>query len=196
MNAGRATESRRTLVQRLTPRELVLFSIAASLLLAFPVLLYILRPAYDDWKSKRDQVELSSQQLVRLTYNMTVEAEVQRQIATLSAQVYQADSDEITLSRFLREIETLANTSAVTVINTDPKPVTSERSQVYYRVRLVATGRTVDMLRFIAATTNRPEPTGVEEFSLRNSAGGDAVECTASLVTVRLRGAISQGKQP
>jgi hypothetical protein len=62
-----------------------------------------------------------------------------------------------------------------------------------YQVRLSVVGRMPDLLGFMARVTAGPTPTGVETILLRAAQGGEAVECTVLLTSVRLEGGREAG---
>jgi hypothetical protein len=169
---------------------------ALILVLALPVLRYLLLPAYDQWKMGRENVWLLSQTLSRLNHNLSVEDEAHRQFQSLAPEAWQTESQQVTLSRFLSGMESLANTSGVTVTSAKPQVVIAEKTQNLFRVKLTAIGRLPDQLRFFSSITSGAEPTGVEGFSLRGLQGGDSVECSSTLLTVRLLGQQPKGARP
>jgi len=175
-------------LSQLDLRQTVLGFITAAVLLTALVIHHYVIPAYDQWRDLRTQVELQATQYERLRNNLTVRDDVDRQFEALSSSIRQLNSDEITISHFLREIEAILRAEDVALINAKPLPTEEEEAYKIYKVKLSIAGKLQGMIRAVSEMTTGAAATGLERFVLRGTRGGDVVECSLCLKMIRLTG--------
>lgn len=158
-----------------------LFTIAAVLLVY-----HWLMPMYDQWTMLRAQVYAQQQELTTLERNLAMREAVEARFVELGRSVIQSESDQIILSRFLREIEAAARQPSLTLINMSPRPIDDNGTSKRYPVRLSVSGTPQDVVEFTAQVLNNSTVVGLESYSLRGVQGGHTIECTLSLWMVRL----------
>lgn len=170
----------------LQTREMALLLITVTMAVAFVILTRMILPAWDDLRDARMELTVLHEEQQRLDQHLALRRQVAGIIEQLPAEVTQAESDEITLSSFLRQIEELARYPNMTLINM--KPEQPERGETYtlFPVSVTLAGRLEDVLRFVAAAASGEMVIGCDGFSIRAVQGGSVVECTFSLWRVCL----------
>ncbi len=176
----------RKLLTRLSPREWSLAVLAVTVGLGFMILRGWVLPAYDEWTALRTMVEAQQAQHLKLLRNLSVKDEVDARFASLDERVWQAESDQVTLSSFLREVEAAARQPNLTLINMKPLVIRREASVVIYPVRLSVAGKPQALVGFVDAVLGGESVTGLESFSIRGVQGGQTVECTLNIWMVCL----------
>lgn len=176
-------------MKRLAHRSLREYLIAVALGLVVLVslaFLKFLRPAAYRWQTLRELASTQEVEHHRLHGYLRLQEEIGKRVKSLGPAVEQSDSDEITLSNFLRKLETLAHHPSLTLINMKPESVKDEGGHKIYSVKLSINGHLQGMVRFIANVTGGNEVTGVEAFSLRSVRGQILAQGSFSLWMVRL----------
>jgi Tfp pilus assembly protein PilO len=173
-------------IRKLNAREIILFALTGVAAVSAVGVRSFILPAYDEGSALRSKVRLQAAEYARLEANLQVKDSVNKQFERLGEKVSQSASDQMTLSDFLRELETLARHPSLTLINMKPLPVKNEVTHKIYRVKLSVAGKLQEILQFITDVTNGPDVTGLESFALRGVQGLNMVECNLSLWMVRL----------
>ena len=174
------------LLRKQRPRQIVLGTITLNVVVCAWVVHYFVLPAYDEWRSLSSQAYVQAQEYAKLTANVAVRDSVEEEFKKLGPEIEQSESDQITLSQFLRDVEVLARLPSVMVINMKPLPVEDKGTYKIYPVRLSVAGKLQEILQFVSGVTNRPVVAGLEAFALRGIQGSNMVECTVSVWMVRL----------
>ena len=173
----------------LTVREKALAVVTALVLLGWPAYQQLIRPSIEQWQSLRDQLYLQQMQHGKLQRNLAVRGEVERQITGLGAPAWQQESDEVTLSSFLSELEVLARRPTLRIVSMNPSAAKDSATHKVYPVRLTVAGRGPEVAMFVAELTNGQTVTGLKSFTIRGLQGGELIECTLNLRMVKLKGA-------
>ena len=174
------------LLSRLQPRQRVLAVMTLTMVLGAALVNYVVLPVYDEWRGLSSQVELEALEYRKLTANLEARQYVNAEFGKLGEEVWQLESDQITLSRFLRDVEALARHPSLTVINMKPMPVEDKGSYKVYPVRLSVAGKLQEVLQFVSDMTNRATVVGMDGFAIRGIQGSNMVECSISIWMVRL----------
>ena len=109
---------------RLSAREWTLAAITGFVALFWPFLNHYLLPAYDSFEARRLLVESQLAEYTKLHRFINLREEVEAQFAKVASQAEQENTDQITMSNFLRYLETRARYPTMTLINMKPHPVT------------------------------------------------------------------------
>lgn len=174
-------------IQNSNPRQAVLLILTVLVAVGALVVGHYLVPAYDEWNTLRQTLYLQVSQHASLARNVMIKDSVAKQFQALDPEMQQTDSDHVTLSKFLRELETMrARNPSIILINAKPLPVKSEATHKLYRIKLSVAGNLTEILQFVSDLANGPTVTGLETFSLRGVQGNNVVECSLSIWTVRL----------
>lgn len=173
-------------IRQLKDREWAMLLIAVGALALLLVYRFWLLPAYRQLSHARAQVQAQVANDQRLRSNLAARDSVNKTFASLGDHVFQQQSDQLTLSSWLRDLEALARRSSLNLMNMKPQPVQREPSYQVYGVKLSASGQLPQILQFISAATHNDAVTGLESFSLRGLPSGNMVECSLSLSMVRL----------
>ena len=172
--------------RKLSPRESVLFSLTTLGLLCLLVVHGYLLPAYDQWQLSKSSAQLQGLEYAKLNSNLAIKQSVNQQFHKLGPNALQLKSDQITLSEYLRELETLTRHPSITLINMKPLPVKAETNHKIFHIKLSVAGKLPEILQFVTELTHGETITGLEGFSLRAMQGNNMVECSLSLWMVRL----------
>jgi hypothetical protein len=144
-------------------------------------------PAYREWRGLQVQLAGQSAEYTRLSRNLAYRQSAEEEFARLPEEAFQAaESEQLTLAGWLRELESKARRPSLVLVNTKPLPVRRERGFGVYAVKLSVSGRLPEVLQFISDATNGASITSVESFSMRAVQGGNQVECGFGLEMVRL----------
>jgi hypothetical protein len=173
-------------LNNLEDRQIVLMWITGAVVACALIAQGWLLPALEDLKSARSLARAQQQKYARLKENIKIRQRVDQQFGTLHSRSFQRQSDQITLSGFLRDLESMARHPSLTLVNMKPMPVKNEGSFKTYRIRLAVAGTIQDILRFVSDLTGQDYSAGVESFSLRGIQGGRMAECSLSIRMIRL----------
>jgi hypothetical protein len=146
----------------------------------------LLLPGLREWNSLRAKAQLQTVEYARLVANLAVKETVDQQFQTVGQQVYDSDSEHVTLSRFLRDLEALARHPNITPVNIKPMGTEQHRGYKTYHVKLTVSGKLPEILRFVCDATTSAAVTGLDCFSLRAINGVNLAECNLSLGMIRL----------
>jgi hypothetical protein len=160
--------------------------ITVTLVLFIPLVKRFILPAYDQWCALKSTVGMQVVEYDTLKSNLLIKESVDKQFERLGDHVWQLESDQITLSNYLRELETLARHPSMTLINMKPIPAQLEDTHKIYRLKLTVAGKLQEILQFVSELTHGTTVTGLEAFSLRAVQGINIVECNLSLWMVQL----------
>lgn len=174
-------------------RRIILLGIGGAIIMLILFATEVLSPALDRLTVKRTSVENGFAQHGRLIKNVSVRDFVEREFANLGEGAFQNESDQITVSQFLRDVESLARQPNMTLLNMKPMPVKAKGQHKIYRVRLSAVGKLQDIVKFVSSLTNRKYITGLSSLSIRGVQGHGVVECAFSIWMVRLQPNSPQG---
>ena len=113
--------------------------------------------------------------------------EADRLYADLDPAVLQSDTDFVTLSHFLRRLETLASRHrTLTLANAKPEEPEGDGAVRHFPLRLTTSGSFPELVVFVTELLNEPVPVALESFTLRGTQGGEQVECGMRLVLTTL----------
>ena len=171
---------------KLSNREWTLAAVTGFALLFVPFLNVYLLPAYDAFNAGRALKFAQQSEYAKLRSLLSLREEVDGRFAAIAGETNQKESDSITMSSFLRYIETRARYSTMTLINMKPQPVRDESGYKIYAVRMSLSARLFDVLRFVSEVTQGEMVTAIDTFTIRGVQGGHLVECTLSVWMVRL----------
>jgi len=172
--------------RQITPREYMVFGVTTLLVVCGPFIQRWILPAYDQWTNLRSHVDLQAADYAKLTANLAIKESVNQQYEKLNQKTRQNETDQIVLSEYLRDIESMARHPSLTLINMKPMPVKAEKNYKIYKVKLAIAGKLQEILQFVSDVTHSPSITGLESFSLRGVQGDNLVECNISFWMIRL----------
>ena len=164
---------------RLNPRQVALIVLMILFSLSIVTIDSYILPAYEEMDSARTSMHSLAAQYLRLTSNLAMSENIATEFQGLEKGVKQVDNDQITLSNFLRDLETQARLPHITIVNIKPLPIENKPTHKVYRVKISLAGRLQDMLQFMSNVSNGQKIIGFDSFSLRGVQGGlGRVECT------------------
>lgn len=170
----------------LTEREWVLGLTILGISTTALLLRGLVLPAWNRAAELRAEATRLSGEHDRLTNNLAMKPSVDEEFRRLGPHAFQRESDQITLSSWLRELEAPANRPGILLGNMKAQPVKSDRASKVYRIRLSVSGSLQEILQFVSEANNGASYTGLESFSVRGIPGLNMVECVLSLRMVRL----------
>lgn len=122
----------------------------------------------------------------KLQANLTLQPRIEEIFAELGPRAMQNESDQTTLSLWLRDLEGLGRQPGLTLTAMKPQPVKTSPAARTYRVRLTLLGSLPAVLQYVAAATERFPTLGIDSFSVRGVQAANQVECDLSLCLIRL----------
>ena len=168
----------------LTQREQSLAVATGFVILCTVAWRVVLLPTWDRWQEKRAAWITANVEHATLIRHLDAADAVTAQMAALEDACFSDATDQITLARFLKRIETLQG--RVVLGNMQSLPIESGRHHRRYPVFLTLAGRLVDIVRFVDTVTHGPAPVGVDSFTLRGVRAGHGVECALRVWMVRI----------
>jgi Tfp pilus assembly protein PilO len=170
----------------LSVREVFLFGMALSSVTVFLAMKYYLMPSYDTQKAVRAQTELMSMDYAKLLTNLSVSEKMSREYEMLRDEaVVQTQSDQITLSAFLQQIEVAARRPTLVLINMRPQPIVTAESFKSYPVNLSISGNLPEVIRFVSDLLSAQIVISLDHFVLRGVQSYGRVECSMVLSMVK-----------
>ena len=173
------------LFQTRQPRQWVLLVITLSVVISAWLIQSVLLPRWDDYRTDRRQVQAMADRHARLSHNLRVRREVEREYSKLQVDLIQTKSDEITLSQFLRNLQQAADRPSLTIVNMKPGNVERDRSLKTFPVKLAVAGNLQEVLGFVGALSENRDAVGLGKLSIRGTHGVNQVECSLELWMVR-----------
>jgi hypothetical protein len=170
-------------------RELFLLAATTFVTLTLIVALGLVRPTYRHWRDEREHLNAVITKYVKLAHNLTQNDLIKDATAELESAPVQKDSDQITLSEYLRNLEAEGTRQKVELVSMRPDPTEQRNGYKLYRVHVVAAGRLPEVLRFVESASRGRDGLSageIAEFAVRSVASGEAVECSIYLVSIRL----------
>jgi Tfp pilus assembly protein PilO len=175
------------LMKLLSVREIFLFGLTLSVVVLFLAAKYCLLPAYDEQKALRAQAQLMSMDYAKLLTNLAVSEKMGREYEILrDGAVVQTQSDQITLSTFLQQIEAAARRPTLMLINMKPQAVVTSETFKSYPVKLSISGNLPEVIRFVSDLLSAKTVIGVDHFMLRGVQSYGRVECSMELNMVTI----------
>lgn len=184
--------------ERINERQIAAIVMSATILLSAIIIHYAIIPTYGNLRLLRQSVQTNVKRLAVLSQNIMVRQSVDEKFSQIGKKTIQTETDEITISQFLREIEELARKPNVMLINMKPTAPKGTETVRQYEVKLSVAGRIQDVLQFLHALTTADSIVGLRSISLRGVQAGQRVECSLTIWTVRLlmnrhiRGAVTE----
>jgi Tfp pilus assembly protein PilO len=177
----------RVRLDRITAREAMLATAIVMLLVGFVGYHRWLVPAYHRWQGTRAVYAAKQLERQKLTDFVSVREQVLAQHALLDEQVFQVESDQITLSQFLHRMEAMARKPSLTIVNAKPMPVENLVTHRRYPVRISVSGTLPEVCQFVMELLSSADVTGLESFMLRATQSDRHVECSLAIWMVQLR---------
>lgn len=177
------------LTRRLNARELLLIWLTTTVIGSSPLVVYGLVPAWDRLKQLRSEVAVKRVRFAEFSGNLQIGHQVDTIFNEIENDGSERElSDHLATGEFLRTLIGIQSKYAtITMINTEPLSVRSDRTYKVYPVRLAFAGNLPDVIEFITSATHHRTVTGIESFSLRGVQGANMVECAIVLNMVRLQ---------
>ena len=112
---------------------------------------------------------------------LDMEQDVKQRIADLDKDLWQTESDQITLSGYLGRIEQIARRPGIRRLHCQPAPVEHRASQTVYPLHITLAGTLPEVVRFARELVNGSTVVGIRSFSVRAAGGYQQVTCTLSI---------------
>lgn len=172
--------------EQLNDRQISVLTLGGLILLAVGLIHYLILPSYTNMQMLRSTLRKDRNRSDLLMRNLQAKDSVEAQFVQVESAVLQTETDEITISQFLREIEALARKSNMTLVNMKPMAPKAEGTLRRYEVKLSIAGTLQDVFRFVHELTNGDRIVGLHSMSLRGVQGGRLVECNMEVWAVRM----------
>jgi len=182
--------------RRFSSRELALAGFSMLSLVGVLAFHWWVSPAISRWTFARDAASASDEEYDRLRGFLEVSGPVADAYGDLPEEVFQDASEQITMSRFLRRIESLARRPGMVIVNASPQPIEGDELHRMYPVQISVSGGLPPIVAFVQELLSGPWVVGVSGYSLQASRSGRNVECSLDLwmVTLTERIVVSEGE--
>lgn len=175
------------LMKMLSVREVFLFGLTLSTVTFFLAVKYYLLPAFDEQKALRAEAQLMSMDYAKLLTNLAVSEKMGREYEILRDEaVVQMQSDQITLSAFLQQIEVAARRPTLVLVNMKPQAIVTAETFKSYPVKLSISGNLPEVIRFVSDLLSTQAVIGVDHFMLRGVQSYGRVECSMELSMIKI----------
>jgi hypothetical protein len=168
------------------------FTAAAGLAVAVLLTVqWVLLPLNGRWRARRDAFHATRATHAELRANLAARARVDARLAEIpgNAMLDAETSNEAVLSTLLKTLEADARETGVVVRSAKPARPERRENVLRYRVRLTVTSDLPGLLRFVERI-GQGGATAPESFTISAAGGPGRIECTLSVVSVRLRCAV------
>ncbi|MEM1330083.1 MAG: type 4a pilus biogenesis protein PilO [Planctomycetota bacterium] len=177
---------------KLSPRESVL-AITALLALVLGLLANAaVRPALSKWRESQAELTAAALEHAKLTRFVDLSSTVAAEYGAIADGVFRTESDQITMSRFLSRVESLARRPGMAIVSAKPQEVVTGAHHREYPIRLAVSGRLPVIVEFVSELLAGDRAIGVASVSLSAARSGGEVECVLDLWLVALDKRIEQ----
>lgn len=162
----------------LTKREKKLFYLTMFLIFVWITYNFVIKPIIVKWKELDDKIEEKSRELEKNIRMIDRKERIEHEYKNYASAVKMGGSEEEEMAKFLTEIESLASSSSVHIIEIKPRP--SKKIQFYkkYLIELDAEGNINQLSKFIYDIQNSSQLLKVDKFSLgTKGAGTNLLKC-------------------
>ncbi|MDP2942427.1 MAG: type 4a pilus biogenesis protein PilO [Candidatus Omnitrophota bacterium] len=167
-----------TLFSNLKKRERNLFCITAVLIIFWIVQGFVVKPIFTKWKQLDEKISADALKLERNLEMIKRKDAIKSDYEKYASAVKMAGSEEEEMAKFLTEIEALATSSSIRVIDIKPRPARKIRFYKNYLVELEAEGDINQVSKFIYDIQNSPQMLRVDKLSLGiKGAGTNLLKC-------------------
>ncbi len=154
------------IISNLSKREKRLFYLTIFLVLIWIAQGFVIKPVVVKWKELDEKIEISSQKLKKNLKMINRKGRIQADHENYASAVKMVGAEEEEMAKFLTEIEFLASSAAVHIIDIKPRP--TQKAQFYkkYLVELDAEGDINQISKFIYEIQNSNQLLKIDKFSL------------------------------
>jgi len=156
-----------TFITKLSKREKTVFYVAVSVVLILFLDRIIIYPIYTKIKSLNGAVQDKKVRIEREMRILAQKDRISQESSTYAAYLTAAVSQEEAMTAFLKEIETLANKSALSIIDMKPAGVKEEKDKSKkFSVSLTCEGEMEQILEFMYNVENSQSLLSVERYQV------------------------------
>lgn len=149
-----------------TKRERNLCYLTIFLIIIWIAYGFVIRPIRVKWKELNEKIELTGLKLEKNQMMIDRKEAIQREYERYALPVRMTSSEEEEMAKFLTEIESLANSSSVYIIDIKPRPIKKIKFYKKYIVELNAEGDITQISKFIYDIQNSHQLLKIDAFSL------------------------------
>lgn len=162
----------------LSKREKRLFYLTIAIILFWMAQGFVIKPIIIKWKEIDEKISMSVLKLEKNNKIISRQERIKREYENYASNVKMAGSDEEEMAKFLTEIESLARSASVRIVDIKPRPIKKVQLFKKYIVELVAEGDIAQVSKFIYDIQNSPQLLKVDKFSLgTKGAGTNLLKC-------------------
>ena len=139
------------LLQNQNMREVFLFGVTLSAIASFLAVKYYILPAQNTRGALKAEAQLNAVEYAKLLTNLKISQKMGQEYNILHDEaLVQTESDQITLSAFLQEIEVAARRPSLVLNNMKPQTVVTGETFKSYPVKLSVSGRFPEVIQFVS----------------------------------------------
>lgn len=167
-----------TIFPNLTKGEKKLFFLTLILIFIWVAHSFVIRPIVTKWKELDDRVSMTGLKLEKSQKIISKREKIQGEYKTYASPIKMVGSEEEEMAKFLTEIESLAGSSSVRIIDIKPRPIKKVEFYKKYLVELEGEGNINQMSKFIYDMQNSPHLLKIDDFAMgTKGAGTNLLKC-------------------
>lgn len=156
-------------------RERNLFYLTAALILFWIIQGFVIGPLAVKWKQLNEKISAGSLKVEKNLKMIEKKERIKRDYENYASAVKMIGSEEEEMAKFLTEIESLASSSSVHIVDIKPRPIKHIQFYKKYLVELDAEGDVNQISKFIYDIQNSNQLLKVDKFSLGIKGAGTAL---------------------
>jgi len=162
----------------LTKRERNLFYLTVILIFIWFAQRFVFKPIIFKWNELDERIAVNSLKLEKNKRMIDRKERIKQEYDRYASSVKMTGTDEEEMAKFLTEIESLASSSSVRIVDIKPRPIKKVEFYKKYIVELDAEGEIKQVSKFIYDIQNSPQLLKVDKFLLgTKSAGTNLLKC-------------------
>ncbi len=159
-------------------REKNLFYLTVFLIIIWVMYVFVIGPIRAKWKELNEKIELAGLKLEKNQMMIDRKEIIRSEHERYVLPVKMVSSEEEEMAKFLTEIESLANSSSVYIIDVKPRPIKKIKFYKKYIVELNTEGDISQISKFIYDIQNSTQLLKIDAFSLGiKGAGTNFLKC-------------------
>ncbi|MFH1867812.1 MAG: type 4a pilus biogenesis protein PilO [Candidatus Omnitrophota bacterium] len=174
------------IANRLSAREKSILYASVVIIMMALAYNFAIEPLYKEWDSIDKETRLIRVKLQKAISAVKKKEEIDKEYNVYAAKLKPRGSDEQEVTFILNELETLARTSSLKIVNMRPKP---SKDKDYYKRFTVDIETESDMrslMMFIYKVRNSPQLLKIDKLQLNTKSGEDGLVIKASMVISKI----------
>lgn len=167
-------------------RTQILAAVFLGSLILFLSIHYWIKPRIDNLSELSDERTELQKSYEVFSHNLTIRPELEKRFKDLQNATPDANTDEVVLVSFLKDLENFSKYPTLTLVNMKPMEAKTESGNRIFRVRMSIAGKLPDLLQYVGDLSKSPRIIGIEGYSIRATQGDNIVECTVTFWMIKV----------